>query len=136
VPLFFLPPAEPPGILPTLPVQAQSGLPPPGMRPSIITNPDWLRRPNADEVADVFPEAALDRGVSGRATVACAVTAEGKLTGCSVVAEDPPGEGFGGAALALTVRFAMRPMTRDGAAVGGGTVRIPMRFIAPPPPAE
>ena len=66
--------------------------------------------------------------VSGRAEISCTVLANGKLSDCSVVSEDPADQQFGDAALKLSKLFKMRPQTKDGAPTSGGTVRIPIRF--------
>lgn len=102
-------------------------------RPSIITNPDWVRRPTGEDLARFYPKAAANLGLGGSATISCAVTELGALDECSVAAEQPTGAGFGEAAIALSSTFKMRPQTRDGVPVRGGTVRIPIRFMMPGP---
>ena len=97
-------------------------------KPRLIADPHWLRQPTADEFADAYPQRALDDGKIGAVSLSCTVTAKGDLTGCSVADETPRGWGFGAAALGLSKRFRMVPRTEDGQAVGGGTVRIPIRF--------
>ena len=59
------------------------------------------------------------------------MNARGTLEGCSVTSEDPADMGFGDAALKMSKLFKMRPMSRDGQPVDGGTVRIPLRFVLP-----
>ena len=58
----------------------------------------------------------------------CRVTEQGTLADCSVVSEDPPGEGFGEAALKLSGGFRMEPKTADGQSVKGAVIVIPIRF--------
>ena len=109
---------------------------PPPMRPSVITNPDWLRRPTGEDVARYYPEKAQRDEMEGRATVSCNVTAGGTLSDCRVIDESPADYGFGLAALKLSSLFLMRPQTKDGVPVSGGTVRIPIRFVLPKGPTE
>jgi TonB family protein len=101
------------------------------MRPSVVTNPDWLRRPTGEDIARVYPRGAQKQELNGRATLTCAVDADGMLQSCAVSDEDPVGEGFGAAVLALSSQFKLSPQTRDGQSVAGGTIKIPMRFVLP-----
>ncbi|HKP78656.1 MAG TPA: energy transducer TonB, partial [Phenylobacterium sp.] len=105
--------------------------PPEPPRPSVITNPDWLRRPSAEDMARYYPDRAQRMEVEGRATLSCQVTARGTLEGCNVTTEDPGDMGFGDAAMKMSKLFKMRPQTKDGQPVDGGTVRIPIRFTLP-----
>jgi protein TonB len=105
--------------------------PPEPPRPSVITNPDWARRPSAEDVARYYPDRAQRMELEGRATLSCTVDARGTLNGCTVVEETPDSAGFGDAAMRLSKLFKMKPMSKDGAPVDGGTVRIPLSFRLP-----
>lgn len=105
--------------------------PPAAPRASVITNPDWLARPSWEDLAQAYPMAAARAEVQGQALLACEVNTEGRLVKCAVPFENPVGYGFGAAALSIADSFRMRPMTRDGVPVGGGAIRIPIRFGLP-----
>ena len=93
---------------------------------SVITNPDWLKKPAAEDVVRYWPAEGL--GLNGLVVIGCIATARGLLDHCEVVEEKPAGYGFGGAALLLAGMFEMRPKTVDGVPVGGAKIRIPIRF--------
>lgn len=103
----------------------------PEPRPSVLVQPDWLQRPGGEDLKRAYPEAATKAHADGRSTIRCTVSAEGSLTNCRVTAEEPAGLGFGEAALKLSPLFKMRPLSRDGTPVDGGTVNIPIRFVMP-----
>lgn len=98
---------------------------------SADTDPSWRRRPTPGELLAVWPRAALEKGVGGKATISCKVSLQGALYDCTVVSETPPGLGFGGAAIALTPQLLMNPPTHGGKPVAGGSVRIPINFESP-----
>ncbi|MFO1012143.1 MAG: energy transducer TonB [Caulobacteraceae bacterium] len=117
--------------------QEIAALPPPAPSPSsatepaVITRPNWVKLPTGEDLARLYPPAAEATGLGGRATIVCWVTDGGALRDCEVVAEDPPGNGFGQAALGLAASFQMAPQMADGAPVGGAQVRIPLVFRLP-----
>lgn len=110
-------------------VSAQTPAPPAGRQP-VITNPDWLRKPTPDEMMSVWPAEAARKGIGGRAVINCSVNVTGALQGCTVVSEDPPGSGFGQAAIMLAGSFKMKPRLVDGKPEAGATVKIPINFIS------
>jgi protein TonB len=97
----------------------------------VITQPDWARKPNAEDMSKYYPERASRMQIEGSATISCTVSARGTLESCSVTAETPSEAGFGDATLKLSKLFKMRPLSKDGAPVDGGTVRIPVRWVLP-----
>jgi TonB family protein len=103
--------------------------------PTLVTMPDWASKPNGEDLAEFYPKAAAASGTPGSATISCKIDVEGALMDCAVLTETPSDQGFGAAALKMAAKFKMRPMTRDGKPVAGGTVRIPINFALPKPPS-
>lgn len=77
-------------------------------------NPNWVRKPSSQDLAGVFPVAAVKAGKDGRAVIRCRVTTDGFLDRCKVLSETPEGLGFGHSALALAPQFLMSPKIRNG----------------------
>ena len=92
------------------------------------SNPDWVRKPTADDLAAAFPIKALKSARAGRAVIRCQVTVDGFLDRCTVLAESPVDFGFGSAALQLAPQFKMSPKIRGGKPVAGGDVTIPINW--------
>lgn len=100
-------------------------------RVSIITNPDWLRRPSREELLSVYPVRAILERVGGRATLSCAVEITTDLADCFITSEGPDFYGFGEAALSLAPFMKMKPRTVDGQPVSGARVTVPIVFTNP-----
>ncbi len=92
------------------------------------TAADWRHMPTREELLAVWPQAAMEKGIGGKAVISCKVSLQGALFDCAVDSEKPTGMGFGAAAIALTPQFLMKPATHNGQPVAGGSVRIPVNF--------
>jgi TonB family protein len=100
--------------------------------PVEIHDPIWIQQVKPDSIVKLFPEAAIKAGYKvGRATVECAVAADGSLTGCATATEDPAGYGFGDAALVVAGVMRMSPWTKQGAPVEGARIALPVKFELP-----
>ncbi|MGH6912050.1 MAG: TonB family protein [Phenylobacterium sp.] len=99
--------------------------------PPAILAPQWVATPSPEDAQAVYPKAAAEKRLEGRATLKCGVNGEGFLKDCASIAEEPAGLGFGAAALAIAPKFQMAKVTKDGVPVAGGVVRVPIRFANP-----
>jgi TonB family protein len=97
----------------------------------VITNPDWVQLPSADELAEYYPPMASAMGVEGRVVMQCKVTSLGAVESCRIVQQTPMGIGFGAAALMMAPSFRMKPMSLNGVPVSGAAVTIPIHFALP-----
>jgi hypothetical protein len=86
----------------------------------------WMKVPTAAQVRAAYPPVAWSARTAGLAKLNCMVT-DGLLSDCRVADEEPPGEGFGAAALTLVPDLQAAPETGYFA---GRTVRVvvPLRF--------
>lgn len=87
------------------------------------------------EFLRIYPNRALRLGVAGEVRLRCLVGAAGELKRCTILAEDPRGYGFAGAAAQLSAYFHARPTATDGEPTAGKTVVIPIHFVAAANPA-
>ena len=101
-----------------------------------VTNPDWLVKPNSDDLADDYPKLPYELGLGGIVFVQCAVAVAGDLTNCTVESDVPTGLGFGDAALKMTQKFRMKPEMVDGQPVSGATVLVPITLAPAPDRAD
>ena len=91
-------------------------------------NPDWMKKPTAQDLAGAFPVAAAKKRVDGKATIKCQADVAGFLQKCAVMTEAPAGLGFGQAALQLAPQFRMKPKIRGGKPVPTDDVTIPVNW--------
>lgn len=96
-----------------------------------VKTPTWSALPS---VADM--QAAVPKTEGGpnnvRVTLVCDVQAGGSLSGCAVDREEPAGQGFGSAILALAPKFQVALMSAEGMPTVGAKVRVPVRFDLKP----
>ncbi|MEW5685102.1 MAG: TonB family protein [Pseudomonadota bacterium] len=93
--------------------------------------PQWAALPT---VADMQAAAPKTEGGPNdvRVTLVCDVQAGGTLDGCAVDREEPAGQGFGPAILALAPKFKVELMSAEGMPTVGAKVRVPVRFALKP----
>jgi protein TonB len=99
-----------------------------GPLPARVYNPVWLSQPSDDELAQRYPARARRAGRRGAAQIECIVGAEGGLSACAVISEQPSGQGFGQAALKLAPRYQAAPRSAAGWPVAGYRVRVPVEW--------
>jgi TonB family protein len=100
----------------------------PGFR---ATTPVWAATPSAADFQATVPK--QEGGPNDvRVALVCDVQAGGVLSGCVVDREEPAGQGFGDAVLALAPKFKVEPWSAEGLPVVGGKVRVPVRYDMKP----
>lgn len=97
-----------------------------------------IRSLTPDGANRLYPVGARAEGiVTGLGVADCAANESGFLVDCRVLREDPPGKGFGEAALGGAREIQINPWTSGGEPVEGRRVTLPFRFnyAAPAAPA-
>lgn len=92
-----------------------------------IADVPWIAAPTYDQVVAAYPEKARAKAVAGRVVLSCVFKADGHLTGCSTVREEPDGYGFSSAARSLVAHF-VAPTTINGRPVRAAFVQLPVSF--------
>ena len=96
--------------------------------PYLVGKPDWVAKPNGNDLVRFYPEAASKAGKTGMAAISCRVRPDGSLRACKVRNQNPARYGFGAAALKMSPLFRMRPKDGDGHSTAGAEVIIPIKF--------
>jgi TonB family protein len=104
--------------------------PAPNYRLPSHVEPDWMIKPTPDEVARVYPAAAVEARISGKVIMACIADVDGFLTECVIEEETPPGYGFGNAALEISAYMRMKPASNFGVPIRA-KVNLPVNFMLP-----
>jgi TonB family protein len=97
----------------------------------LITDPQWIEQPSADDLTAAYPDRAFKDRPTGAVSVECKVSADGLLGDCKVLSESPKGQGFGSSAQYAAVYFRMPAATPDGKLTAGAIVRLSLRFAPP-----
>jgi TonB family protein len=95
----------------------------------LIQEPDWVQKPTGEDLARLYPKAAMDAGKEGFAVISCHVRTDGTLRSCRLRKQNPAKYGFGEAALKMSPLFRMKPQTKDGRPTSNGMVNIPIKFM-------
>jgi TonB family protein len=93
-----------------------------------LSDPDWVKKPSRGDIEQAYPLRAKRMGTLGRVILSCTANDKGQMTDCEVTDENPKREGFGAAALKLTPKFQMPPVTKEGLTTAGSTVNIGIEF--------
>jgi hypothetical protein len=89
--------------------------------------PAWAELPSAEDFQTSFPKTA--NGVNEvRVTLVCDVGSGGALGGCAVDREEPGGQGYGAAALALAPKIRVALWSLEGEPTVGAKVRVPLHY--------
>lgn len=97
-------------------------------KPPKYLKADWIRKPTSAEWRAIWPKAAFKEKRKGRVILSCVVQSDGQTNPCNVLHESPGGVGYGGAALALSQKFRVKPVTKDGEMLDT-PVWIPLDFV-------
>ena len=99
------------------------------------SGPRNLRRPSMAEVRRYHPPEAMRARINGAVTVRCRIGQDTRLQRCRVIREDPPGYGFGEAAIRVAIEtYRFRPATLDGAYDDSVDVNVEVNFGPPQRP--
>ena len=88
----------------------------------------WSEMPGGQDFARAYPSRAMSRRLGGRAMLICTIRADRRID-CVTDTEDPPGHGFGEAAVEVSRSFALAPefLGQPGYAPGD-RIRVPIAF--------
>jgi hypothetical protein len=114
--------SQPPDAAAQLPstTRFEFSLSPPRIDPDVLAK-DWQLGRRSVHTAGGSP-------TPGHATLCCEVNRFGRMENCHVTEETPTGRGFGDVALAMALLFKAKPVIKDGVAVDGGVIVIPLKF--------
>jgi len=74
-----------------------------------LTAASWVSVPDADNIAQHYPELAHRKSIEGFVRLRCHPLTTGVLVNCAVVEEAPLGYGFAGATVAVFSKASIKP---------------------------
>lgn len=96
-----------------------------------VKTPKWAAIPSVSDLQTTVPK--TEGGPNNiRVTLLCMVRTGGTLDACAVDREEPAGQGFGQAVLALASKFKVEPWSAEGMPTVGAKVRVPVRYDLKP----
>lgn len=93
-----------------------------------VSGVPWLNAPSVGEVAAAYPPRGRAKTLEGHVALDCTFRADGHLTSCDVISEDPKGMGFGDAARSLTGKFVGPTTLPGGRNIARAHVQLPISF--------
>ena len=101
-----------------------------GLTRKSVSDVSWVTAPTYGDVAAAYPAKARAKQIGGRVTLDCTFKTKGRVGDCGVLAEEPKGEGFGGAAKSLVDQFVGPTELDNGSSTLGVSTQIPFTFTA------
>jgi TonB family protein len=92
---------------------------------------EWTQTPSSEQTEKLFPKKALEVGLSGRTLIGCTIAADGSLSDCEVMGEQPTNLGFAQAAIEDAKLYRASPTDRAGAPTAGRKVRLRISWAMP-----
>ncbi len=93
-----------------------------------LVRAEWARQLDWNDIRPYHPRRAWEKGLSGKASLTCYVRLNQRAYGCVATSEEPAGEGFGAAAVAMERRFRIKPRHVNGKPIDGGQVFFTVNF--------
>ena len=93
-----------------------------------VSMPPWAEKgPKASDYRAVYPAAARRRQITGLVRLTCTIRTD-RMLDCMVESEDPPGLGFGDAAIFVSHAFVVKTEKSDPRLSVGKVVHVPIHF--------
>jgi TonB family protein len=98
---------------------------------SAMTTAPWQTAPVSADLVAAWPKSAPAGLTEAHVRLSCPFNANGTLGQCAILSEDPPGLGFGAAALTLASRFSLRSGVASPEQLAKARVILPITFTNP-----